>query len=53
MLLKARFHGMHFYCGVRVTEVVDKTRKKDDRLWGWAYETLQGHLEHGRAPTRW
>ncbi|MFE9171892.1 DUF1990 family protein [Streptomyces kebangsaanensis] len=49
MLLEARFHGMHFYCGVRVTEVVDETRGNADRVWGWAYETLQGHLERGKA----
>jgi len=49
MLLEARFHGMHFYCGVRVTEVVDETRDGTDRVWGWAYETLEGHLERGQV----
>jgi uncharacterized protein (UPF0548 family) len=49
MLLEARFHGMHFYCGVRVTEVVDETRDAADRVWGWAYETLEGHLERGKV----
>ena len=49
MLLEARFHGMHFYCGVRVTEVVDETRENGDRVWGWAYETLAGHLERGKV----
>lgn len=49
MLLEARFHGMRFYCGVRVTEVVDETRDHTDRVWGWAYETLEGHLERGKA----
>jgi uncharacterized protein (UPF0548 family) len=49
MLLEARFHGMHFYCGVRVTKVVDETREQTDRVWGWAYETLEGHLERGQA----
>lgn len=49
MLLEARFHGMHFYCGVRVTEVVDETRENGDRVWGWAYETLEGHLERGKV----
>lgn len=49
MLLEARFHGMHFYCGVRVTEVVDETRDDADRIWGWAYETLEGHLERGKV----
>ncbi|MBL1083723.1 DUF1990 family protein [Streptomyces actinomycinicus] len=49
MLLEARFHGMHFYCGVRVTDVVDETRAGTDRVWGWAYETLEGHLERGKV----
>ncbi|MEV5175372.1 DUF1990 family protein [Streptomyces flaveolus] len=49
MLLEARFHGIHFYCGVRVTEVVDETREGTGRVWGWAYETLEGHLERGQA----
>ncbi|MEU6773257.1 DUF1990 family protein [Streptomyces sp. NPDC046759] len=49
MLLEARFHGMHFYCGVRVTEVVDEARDAADRVWGWAYETLEGHLERGKV----
>ncbi|MFR9787084.1 DUF1990 family protein [Streptomyces sp. MB22_4] len=49
MLLEARFHGLRFYCGVRVTEVVDQTRDGTDRVWGWAYETLDGHLERGKV----
>ncbi len=49
MLLEARFHGMHFYCGVRVTEVVDEVRDHTQRIWGWAYETLEGHLERGKV----
>ncbi|MHB6911600.1 DUF1990 family protein [Streptomyces sp. DB-54] len=49
MLLEARFHGMHFYCGVRVTEVVDEVRDHTRRIWGWAYETLEGHLERGKV----
>jgi uncharacterized protein (UPF0548 family) len=49
MLLEARFHLMHFYCGVRITAVVDETRDNGDRSWGWAYETLDGHLERGKV----
>lgn len=49
MLLEARFHGIHFYCGVRVTEVVNELRDGTDRVWGWAYETLEGHLERGKV----
>lgn len=32
---------------VRVTEVIDETRDRD-RVWGWSYETLEGHLERGK-----
>ncbi|OQO94589.1 DUF1990 domain-containing protein [Saccharomonospora piscinae] len=49
LLLQARFHGLHFYCGVRITEVVDEVRRGGDRVWGWSYETLEGHLERGKV----
>ena len=49
MLLEARFPAIHFYCGVRITGVVDETRENGDRSWGWAYETLDGHLERGKV----
>jgi uncharacterized protein (UPF0548 family) len=54
MLLEGRFAVLRFYFGVRVTEVIDEERPCDgdrsapDRVWGWAYETLEGHLERGR-----
>jgi uncharacterized protein (UPF0548 family) len=51
MLLEGRFFGLRFYLGVRVTRVVDETREGDagpERVWGWSYQTLQGHLEQGR-----
>lgn len=48
MLLQARFYAVHFYVGVRVTNVVDEHHDNGDRVWGWTYETLQGHLERGR-----
>jgi len=48
MLLEGRFHGLHFHMGVRVTDVVDETRDDGSRVWGWSYETLEGHLERGR-----
>lgn len=48
MLLEARFHGLRFYMGVRVTSVHDETREDGTRVWGWAYDTLDGHLERGR-----
>lgn len=49
MLLEARFPGMHFYVGVRVDEVVDVVRQNGERVWGWSYETLEGHLERGKV----
>lgn len=51
MLLEGRFFGLRFYLGVRVTGVIDGTRDGEDgreRVWGWSYQTLQGHLEQGR-----
>lgn len=47
MLLEARFLVLRFYLGVRVTEVVDDTRD-GHRVWGWGYQTLEGHLEQGK-----
>jgi uncharacterized protein (UPF0548 family) len=51
MLLEGRFAGLRFYLGVRVTEVIDETREENgvrEQVWGWSYQTLQGHLEQGR-----
>jgi uncharacterized protein (UPF0548 family) len=51
MLLEARFFGLRFYLGVRVTGVIDETRESAhgrERVWGWSYQTLEGHLEQGR-----
>ena len=51
MLLEARFFGLRFYLGVRVTGVIDEERDTGagpERVWGWCYQTLQGHLEQGR-----
>ena len=51
MLLEGRFFGLRFYLGVRVTGVLDETRDADggpERVWGWSYQTLEGHLEQGR-----
>ena len=50
MLLEGRFFGLRFDMGVRVTSVIDETRGAGDtaqRVWGWGYQTLQGHLEEG------
>jgi uncharacterized protein (UPF0548 family) len=51
MLLEGRFWWLRFYLGVRVTSVTDETREGSggaERVWGWSYQTLQGHLEQGR-----
>jgi uncharacterized protein (UPF0548 family) len=51
MLLEARFFGLRFYLGVRVTGVIDEERDSGggpERVWGWCYQTLDGHLEQGR-----
>ncbi len=51
MLLEARFFGLRFYLGVRVTGIIDGERDTGDgqeRVWGWCYQTLDGHLEQGR-----
>ena len=47
MLLEGRWGMLRFYMGVRVTAVVDEERP-GATVWGWAYETLEGHLECGR-----
>lgn len=46
LLLEGRFYGLRFHMGVRVTSVVDEVEPQ--RAWGWAYETLEGHLERGK-----
>lgn len=51
MLLEARFFGLRFYVGVRITGVIDEERATGDgpaQVWGWCYQTLQGHLEQGQ-----
>ncbi|HEY3976741.1 MAG TPA: DUF1990 family protein [Streptosporangiaceae bacterium] len=51
MLLEGRFWWLRFYLGVRVTGVTDETRpggRGTERVWGWSYQTLRGHLEQGR-----
>jgi uncharacterized protein (UPF0548 family) len=51
MLLEGRFYGLRFYLGVRVTRVIDETQGTGPaaaQVWGWSYQTLEGHLEQGR-----
>jgi uncharacterized protein (UPF0548 family) len=52
MLLEARFWNLiRFRFGVRVGGVLDETRtldRREARIWGWSYRTLQDHLEMGQ-----
>jgi uncharacterized protein (UPF0548 family) len=51
ILLEIRFAGMRFNVGVRVGEVYDEARQLDGRqaqVFGWYYQTLEGHFEEGR-----
>jgi uncharacterized protein (UPF0548 family) len=51
MLLEIRYFGLRVRVGVRVGAVFDEVRRIDGRavrLWGWAYRTLEGHLERGQ-----
>lgn len=49
LLLEGRFYGLRFYMGVRVTALVDETRHHQEKVWGWAYQTLEHHLERGKV----
>ncbi|TDC58786.1 DUF1990 family protein [Actinomadura sp. KC345] len=51
MLLEGRFYGLRFYLGLRVGDVVDgvvEENGRQARVWGWNYQTLEGHLERGQ-----
>ena len=47
MLLVGRFLILRFAMGVRITEVHDEVCDGEHRI-GWAYQTLDGHLEQGK-----
>jgi len=49
LLLEGRFYGLRFYMGVRITALVDETRHHQEKVWGWAYQTLEHHLERGKV----
>jgi uncharacterized protein (UPF0548 family) len=34
---------------VRITVLIDETRDQQDTVWGWAYQTLEHHLERGKV----
>lgn len=52
MLLELRALGLvRIYVGVRVAHVYDEIRAHDGRrgrVFGWAYRTLEGHVEEGQ-----
>jgi hypothetical protein len=52
MLLEGRFLVLRFPMGVRVDAEIDETRARADgtseRVWGWSYRTLEGHVEKGQ-----
>jgi uncharacterized protein (UPF0548 family) len=51
LLLEGRFYGLRFLMGLRVGTVTDTATQVDGqqvRVWGWNYQTLQGHLEMGQ-----
>jgi uncharacterized protein (UPF0548 family) len=51
MLLEIHYLGLRLRVGVRVGAVFDELRRIDGRalrVWGWAYRTLEGHLERGQ-----
>jgi hypothetical protein len=51
MLLEIRYLGLRVRVGVRIGVVSDEVRELAGgraRIWGWAYRTLNGHLERGQ-----
>ncbi len=50
MVLELKFLVFRTYAGCRVGRVKDERRTQDGRparLWGWPYQTLEGHIEQG------
>lgn len=47
LLLETNFHGLTFPLPCRVGAVTD-TVGAEERVWGWNYRTLEGHLEQGQ-----
>jgi len=51
MLLRIRFAVLRFGVGVRIGESYDVSQDLDGRpvrIYGWFYDTLEGHFEEGR-----
>jgi uncharacterized protein (UPF0548 family) len=50
MLLELRFLVFRTFGGCRVGRIIDEQRTVDTRpvrVWGWPYQTLEGHIEQG------
>jgi uncharacterized protein (UPF0548 family) len=51
MLLRISFKGLPLWVGVRVAQDYEETRVvegREVRVFGWSYDTLEGHFEEGR-----
>lgn len=52
MVLRGRFLVFTFWFGVRVSRVVDEVRERpgggQEAVWGYSYQTLEGHYEMGQ-----
>ncbi len=51
MLLRISFRGLVLWSGVRIGESYEETRDVEGqqvRVFGWSYDTLEGHFEEGR-----
>jgi len=51
MLLRISFKGLPLWVGVRVGQDEEETREVEGRevhVFGWSYDTLEGHFEEGR-----
>lgn len=51
MLLRIRFMGLRLRVGVRIGDVYEETQDLEGRqvhVFGWSYDTLEGHFEQGR-----
>jgi uncharacterized protein (UPF0548 family) len=51
MVLRARFLFFTFLFGVKINKVIDEVRQTEKgesiRVWGFSYQTLEGHFEMG------
>ncbi|MDQ4076009.1 MAG: DUF1990 domain-containing protein [Chloroflexota bacterium] len=51
ILLQAKFLLFTFYFGVRIGGVIDERRETEKgpaQIWGFCYQTLEGHFEQGQ-----